>query len=107
MIFSSIMKFILLIVLITLGGINFQRLDYYSVSGLSLTSQFNQVDKRCEGISRRNKQCGNQARPGNNYCGWHEPTRISCRAIAKSTGRQCKNLPSPRSGYCEIHSRRN
>lgn len=89
MIFSSIVKFIFLIVLITFGGINFQRLDYYSVPDLSFTSQLNQENKGCQGINRKNKQCGNPAKPGSDYCGWYERTRIRCKAIANLTGRQC------------------
>lgn len=97
------MKTILLSVLIAFGGY----CSYPSINNL-YHSQFtivkqDQETKLCIGINKKNKQCGNSALSGSNYCRWHEPTRIRCNAIAKLTGWQCINSLDKGSEYCIVH----
>jgi len=99
------MKFILLSLLIAFGGFSTQRICFNEVSSSNFTSQTEQQSKRCLGINRKNKQCGNSANPGSDYCIWHEPNRLRCKAIAKSTGKNCNNTPEQGSEYCSAHKR--
>lgn len=82
------MKTILLSFLIAFGGIGIQRLNLSLDNGFTLSKQIIQETKRCIGINRKNKQCGNSANIGSNYCIWHEPKSLRYEAIARSTGRR-------------------
>ncbi|MBK6860369.1 MAG: hypothetical protein IPK91_05935 [Saprospiraceae bacterium] len=101
------MKYLLLLFAFLTFSESYNPIIYENYTkSLKKGTQFSQERKRCIGINRRNAQCGNNANPGSNYCDWHEPNRIRCIAIAKSTGRQCNNSPDPGSKYCMAHSNR-
>jgi len=100
------MKFILFSLVIAFGSFTPQKICFNKVSSSIIKSQKVQQSKRCLGINRKNKQCGNNANPGSDYCIWHEPNRLRCKAIATSTGRQCNNSPDRGSEYCILHKNR-
>ncbi|MBK6546964.1 MAG: hypothetical protein IPG12_17080 [Saprospiraceae bacterium] len=59
---------------------------------------------KCQGINNKGKQCGNRARKKSVYCPIHDPKSIKCKAIARSTGRQCMNSPNSLCNeYCHRH----